>query len=417
MIDRREVLKLLGGLTLSTALGNYEVWSAPKGTKPIELSNVSSSIEDIRSRYNVDKAITNIENGFFGVMTADIEEKYLQSIQIVNKKLSTFARLEFPKIYADTYSRTQVYMGLPDNSMVITRNATEALNIAIQGCNLKHGDEVIISQVDYDSALACWNMLEKKKGIILKRVDVPLFPESSKQLVDIYVNAISSKTKVVHLTHLNHLTGLILPVKEIIKALPSNIITILDAAHSFEQIPLSIIDINPDMTIVNFHKWFGAPVGLGMLYVKPERVEEIQPLYGVDKAKESSIHKLANFGTLSFPAIMTLKEVVQSQKKEEQQLKTDYLQQLKEAWVFPLMNNDNVEVLTPIDAQWSRSIASFRIKGIESKEVQRQLLEEYKILTVTRKLGNEEIIRVTPHWHNDLNQMHGLVNAIQEIAG
>lgn len=418
MIDRRNALKLLGGAALTTVVNKYSTWTEDFNFQLEKVdSNNADPIQAIRARYSVSKEITNIENGYFGVMTDKVRNIYQQNIERVNAELAVFARLEFSSVIAETYSKMQTYMGVPENSTVLTRNATEALNIAIQGCELKKGDEVIISQLDYDSALACWKMLEKTKQIVLVKLQLPLFPKSADEIVDMYSKAITSKTKVVHLTHINHLTGLILPVKEIINSLPEGIITILDAAHSFEQISISITDINPDMAIVNFHKWFGAPIGLGMLYVKPSKVAEIKPLYGSSQFDSDKISKLANFGTLSFPAIMTLNEAFDLQDKKEQPLKTAYLKQLKESWMLPLSDYSKIEFFTPISSDWSASIASFKLKGIDSRKVQKELLVKYKILTVTRKLENEEIIRVTPHWHNDTEQMASLVDALIKISG
>lgn len=414
MIDRRSALKFFGGAAITTAIGDYSLWSdgyLERKTK------ITSKIALIRSRYSVSRKITNIENGYFGVMTDEVQELYQANIAKVNTELSTFARLEFSTIFSETYYNIRKYMELPENSVVLTRNATEALNIAIQGISLKAGDEVIVSQLDYDSAMTCLQMLEKTKGIVLIKLQVPLFPESVEEIVNLYQSAITQKTKAVLLTHVNHLTGLILPVKEIIASMPNRITTILDAAHSFEHIPLSIPDINPDMAIVNFHKWFGAPVGAGMLYVKPSKVKKLTPLYGSNNHESDSIFKLANFGTLSFPTIMTLNQTVQLQDKNELSIKTNYLQQLKEAWMMPMSHNEKIELLTPIDANWSRSIASFRLKGIDSEKVQKTLLDKYRILIVTRRLNDQIILRVTPHWHNDQQQMLSLVDALNEITG
>lgn len=413
MIDRRSVLKFFGGAAIATAIGDYSLWSDGYLEQKKEFT---SKIDFIRSRYSVSRKITNIENGYFGVMTDEVRELYQANIAKVNAELSTFARLEFSTVFSETYHNIRKYMELPENSMVLTRNATEALNIAIQGISLEAGDEVIVSQLDYDAAMACWQMLEKTKGIVLVKLQIPLFPVSVEEIVDLYQAAITQKTKAVLLTHVNHLTGLILPVKEIIASVPYRITTILDAAHAFEHIPFSIPDINPDMAIVNFHKWFGAPIGVGMLYVKPNKVKELTPLYGSNNHEADNVFKLANFGTLSFPTIMTLNQTVQLQDKSELTFKTNYLQQLKEAWMKPMRQNKKVELLTPMDAKWSRSIASFRLKGMDSEKVQKTLLEKYGILIVTRKLNNQIILRVTPHCHNDLQQMQSLVDALNEIT-
>jgi selenocysteine lyase/cysteine desulfurase len=111
--------------------------------------------------------------------------------------------------------------GVSTEEIAINRNATEGLNSIIFGLNLKEGDEVVLSTFDYPNMTNAWKQREKRDKIKLVWIEIPQPLEDDKALVKLYENAITSKTKIVHITHMINWTGNIVPCK-----------TIADMAHS-----------------------------------------------------------------------------------------------------------------------------------------------------------------------------------------
>lgn len=415
-MQRRELLKTIGIISGTLMAGDY-AYAQEKATLTLSENNRDTlDIKEFQKYYHVDNSFTNLENGYFGVMSKPVMASFMENISAVNSRLSGFARIEFPKIYRDALILIGNYLNLPQNSFIFTRNATEALNIAIQGLPLQEGDEVILSQFDYDSMVETWEMLCKTKKITIKYIEIPNHPESAAAIVSLYQNAVSSKTKVVHLTHMNHFTGLILPVKEIIAAIkPLGIKTIVDAAHSFAQVDYGITDLDADLLAINLHKWFGAPVGTGLLYVRPELVPVMNPLYGDAKNTVDNIYKLAHFGTIPFANIMTIKAALLFQQRILISGKQQYLQQLKVQWIDAVQHLDQVEILTPVSEQWSCAIAAFRMKNMEAKQVVKRLWEDHRILTVVRNLKSGDCIRVTPQVYNNPADGELLIKALGKL--
>lgn len=415
-MDRRELLKTIGILSGSLLINDYAAAQENAASIVLENGKDQLSIQEFQKFYKTDRSFTNLENGFFGVMSEPVLTAFIENTRIVNSRLSGFARLEFPQLYRDTLALTGAYLKLPSNSFIFTRNATEALNIAIQGYPLTAGDEVILSQFDYDSMVETWEMLQKTKKIKLIYVEIPSHPESTAAIVQLYKNAVTSKTKVVHLTHINHFTGLILPVKEITAALKaSGVKTILDAAHSFAHIDYSITELGADLVAINLHKWFGSPVGTGLLYMKPELISSMDPLFGDVKQKENSIYKLAHFGTTPFANIMTIGAALAFQQKIAPVVKQNYLQELKNTWIDGVQHLSAVEVLTPVSPQWSCAIGAFRMKNMDAKRTVDKLWSDYQILSVVRNLKGGDCIRITPQIYNTVADSERLVKALTAL--
>ncbi|MBB6271226.1 selenocysteine lyase/cysteine desulfurase [Pedobacter cryoconitis] len=412
-MHRRELLKTIGILSGSLLISDYAAAQENAASIVLENGKDQLSIREFQKYYKTDQSFTNLENGFFGVMSEPVLNTFIENTRIVNSRLSGFARLDFPKIYRDALILTGTYLKLPSNSFIFTRNATEALNIAIQGYPLAEGDEVVISQFDYDSMVETWEMLQKTKKIKLVYLDIPAHPVSTEQIVQLYKNAVTSKTRIVHLTHINHFTGLILPIKEITAALkPSGVKTILDAAHSFAHIDYSVTDLGADLVAINLHKWFGSPVGTGLLYIKPELISAMNPLFGDVKHEGNSIYKLTHFGTTPFANIMTIQAAMTFQQKIAPAVKQNYLHELKKNWISGVQNLSAVEVLTPIDPQWSCGIGAFRMKNMDAKRVVDKLWADHQILSVVRNLKGGDCIRITPQIYSTVADTERLIRAM-----
>ena len=171
--------------------------------------------------------------------------------------------------------------------IAINRNTTEALETIIFGLPLQAGDEVVLAKQDYPSMINAWKQREKRDGIVLKWLNLEFPSEDTPAMIRKFTEAFSPATKVLHLTHLNNWCGQILPAKEIIAAAhQKGIEVLLDAAHSFAQLRFSIKDLDCDYFGTSLHKWLCAPFGTGMLYIKPEKISKIYPLFAAPKSNK-----------------------------------------------------------------------------------------------------------------------------------
>jgi selenocysteine lyase/cysteine desulfurase len=258
-------------------------------------------------------------------------------------------------------------------------------------------------------------MLEKRGQVKVNAFDMPLLPSTEDEIVDLYSRLITERTKVILLTHVSNINGLIVPVAKIsAMARQKGIDTITDSAHALGQIKFSLPQLGSHFVGLNLHKWIGNPVGAGVLYVKKERINEMKPMFGDVATAETNINKLAHFGTTPFAVIMTIPDSLAFQKMLGIERVSARLHYLKNTWVNELTNYPNVELVTP--AGLSCSIASFRIKNKTSAEVADRLFKEHNIFTVARTLDKQGCVRVTPAVYNSVSDVHNLAEAIKAIA-
>lgn len=422
-MNRRELIKGLGMGAASLPFLSLDLNASPSTSEWSKMFTDDKVKDEAfwkkfkKDYYEVSKEFINLENGFFGIQPIPVYKNYLKNIERLNQNSSKYLRTEYGDDLKSIMKQLAEFSGVSDEELLITRNATEAMNIIINGLDLKEGDEVILHKQDYYSMIEAFEMLEKQKRIKIKVIRIPLIPKSDEEIISKYEEAVTSRTKCILLTHMIHLTGQIVPVKKIAdKFKPRGIDVIVDAAHSFAQFEYKLGDLNCDFVGVNLHKWFGNPLGAGLLYVKKDRIKDLQPMFGDSAKAEDDIKRLGHFGTLSVPIVMTIPEAKKFNEMITIDLKEKRLRYLQNYWTEQARGIPKVQVTTPSDPKRSCAIASFAIEGMETKDVISQLMEKHNVFTVIRYLEDMEVARITPNLYNNTSELDVLLEGIKSIA-
>jgi len=366
--------------------------------------------------YIVAKDYINLENGYYGIQPKPVLESFEKNILLANREGARFARKVYPELSSTIKKELAAFLQVSAEEIIVTRNATEALNIAIQGYQFKPGDEVLINQLDYFSMIEAFRMLEKRGRIKVNSFEMPLLPANDDEIVELYRQQITDKTKMILITHVSNINGLIAPVAKITAmAKEKGIDTISDSAHALGQVPFSLPALGSDFVGMNLHKWIGNPIGAGVLYIKKDRIKEMSNLFGDVNTAEDSINKLAHFGTTPFAVMMTIPNSLAFHKLMGIEKVTQRLHYLKNIWINELEKVSAIEIVTPKNL--SCAIASFRINDKKVADVADYLYKQHSILTVNRALGKEGCIRVTPSVYNSAAEMLKFVNAVKTYIG
>lgn len=419
-MKRRTAIKNIGlglaGIPLMKILEN-------KGSAWAELFSLDHTRDEKfwkrfkKAYYPVSKEFTNLENGYFGLHPSPVHKAYLSNIQKVNEVGSYYMRNDFFPELADIIESLEAFAGTEAGELLITRNATEALNIIIQGLRLKKGDEVLLSRHDYGSMIEIFEMLEQEEGIVLKIVDVPFDPKSDQELIDAYVSKTSSRTRCALLTHMMHLTGQILPVAKIAAALRAkNIDVVADAAHSFAHVDFKLPDLGVEFVGANLHKWFSNPLGAGLLYVKKERIKDLRAMFADSRLPKDDIRRLGHFGTPATPVVMTIPAALKYNQEITVPVKEARLRYLNNYWTKQARFIPGVQMNTPSDPQRSCAIASFGMEGYTSAEVVKHLYDRFGVFTVGASLEDRQVVRVTPNLYNSTEDLDKLLDGILSLS-
>ena len=184
-------------------------------------------------------------------------------------------------LYENTRSSIQKYINAKDkNEIVFTKGATEAINLVANTFGqkfLKEGDEILITELEHHSNYVPWHFLRKSKGIKIEFAEVNTDGEVT---IESIKKKITSKTKLIGVTHLSNVTGAILPIKEITELAHSKGIAVLvDGCQGAPHLKLDMQDLGCDFYAISCHKMYG-PTGLGILYAKKKWLEELPPYQG-----------------------------------------------------------------------------------------------------------------------------------------
>ncbi|WP_198115266.1 aminotransferase class V-fold PLP-dependent enzyme [Massilia rhizosphaerae] len=371
----------------------------------------------VRAQYTRSADFINLENGYFGMPADPVRAAFARYQDEVDRENSFFLRMRWPGRIARVKALLAGFTGVAADELLITRSAVESMNILLQGYPFEAGDAILMARHDYDSSHDIVRMLAARKGLTVIQVDVPYDLEDEDAVAALYADAITPRTRVLLVTHIVHRTGRIMPVARLAAlARGRGIDAIVDGAHALAQLDYTIPQLGAQFAAFNLHKWVGAPLGTGLLYVARERIADIAPLYGDVSFARDDIDKFGHVGTVPPAPIMAVEDALAFHAAIGGRNKEARLRWLARRWMDQVADVPGVRLYTPRDARLHCALGAFGIEGMPAAEVVRRLLEEHRIFTVVRRLGDVEAVRVTPHLHNGPADLDALAAAIRQWA-
>lgn len=360
--------------------------------------------EQVRALYDLPSEIVQLENGNFGAMARPVLAAYEAATLRVNREGSYYARRGYPADLERVRGRLARVLGAAPDEIAFTRGASEALQALISGYHrLAPGDQVLYADLDYPAMQAAMDWLRERRGVDVLRIALPE-PATREGLIGTYARAVDAhpRLKLVLLTHVSHRTGLVLPVREIVARLRNaGVDCIVDSAHAFGQLDVTLSDLGADFVGLNLHKWFGAPLGVGALYVKRARLDAIEPFMADRTLPSDDVRARVHTGTANFAAFLAVEPALELHEAIGAPAKEARLRRLRDLWAEPLREHRGVQVLTPSDPGLTCALTSFRLTGRTSPEdnaaIAGELLRRFGVFTVHRTgVAAGACVRVTP---------------------
>ncbi|MBC3301795.1 aminotransferase class V-fold PLP-dependent enzyme [Pseudomonas sp. SWRI18] len=375
----------------------------------------------IAQRYDLQPGPINLENGYFGRMSRAVQAQYLEQVAFINRSNAVHVRQRFEQ-GENVEIRRQLaeLIEVDPASVAFTRNATEALQSLIRNYNrLQPGDQVLISDLEYDTVKGAMRWLAGYRGVEVIELS-HTHPASFDSLVQTYRNAFAQypRLKLMALTHVTHRTGLVMPVAAIAEAAREHgIDVILDGAHALGQLEFNLAELGIQFAGFNLHKWIGAPLTLGFVYIAPERLGDIDPDMGEFHYPVIDVRARTSYSTPNFPALMTLPLVFEEHRElGGAAAKGARVNYLRDRWVSQVRALPGIEVLTPDDPRLYCGITAFKFTGRDQQVMVDRFLNEHGLFTTTRTgAAFGTCIRVTPGLVTSAADIDVLVNAITQL--
>jgi len=371
----------------------------------------------IQRAYSVNPNLINLNNGGVSPSPLVVQQAVERYNQLSNEGPSYYMWQILDQGREPLRQKLAHLAGTSPEEIAINRNSTEALNTIIYGLPLKAGDEVIGTKQDYPNMIQAYRQRAEREGIVYKQLSFDFPIEDDAAIVRAYEQAITPRTRLIHVTHMVNWVGQTMPVQKIADmAHAHGIEVICDGAHSFGLLDFKIPDLHCDYFGTSLHKFLSAPIGTGMMWIKSDKIAQIWPLTCNGNPRGSDIRKFETLGTRSFPIEQGIGEAINFHEGIGSKRKEQRIGYLKNYWASRAQQIPKVKLHTSLNLNYSCAICGVSIDGMTPGAVASALFDRYKIHTVGIVWENISCVRVTPHVYTTLPDLDKLVTALGEIA-
>ena len=372
---------------------------------------------EVARAFTVDRTLVNLNNGGVSPSPGWVQDAMKRHLDFSNLAPSYTMWSVLEPQREGVRQRMAREWGVDTEEIAFTRNASESLQIMQLGIELQRGDEVLTTTQDYGRMITTFRQRVRREGIVLNQIQIPVPAEDPEEIVRLFTEAITPRTKAILACHMINLTGQILPITELnALARQHGIPLIVDGAHALAHFDFSLAELDVDNYSTSLHKWLFAPHGTGLLYVRREKIPEIWPLMAAPERMDTDIRKFEEIGTppaanyLAIGEALTFHQGLGPKRKEER------LVYLRNYWAEQLLQNDNVRLHTSLKPGFACGIACVQVEGIESNDLRDHLWDDHRIISVAINHAEFQGLRVSPSVYTTLPELDRFVDAVDRVA-
>jgi selenocysteine lyase/cysteine desulfurase len=205
------------------------------------------------------------------------------------------------------------FVGCQRDEIALVRNATEANSYIANGIDMKPGDEVLMTDQEHPGGEQPWQLKAKRYGVVVKKVTLPKPVTSVGEVLNLFDQAITPRTRVIFFSHITTVTGVVLPVKDLCDlARSKGILSAVDGAHVPGMMQLDLSSLHCDMYSASPHKWLQAPKGSGFLYVRNEVIDRVWNTIATEGWDETQLRaeRFQRIGSSNVPSLFGLRAAI-----------------------------------------------------------------------------------------------------------
>jgi len=426
MLSRRDFLRTGSALGAAVsifrpdALARVSAASAAVADRSLaEVAADENYWREIQQAFTLDRTFINLNNGYTCPTPRVVHEALKRYLDLSNQSPYTYMWQTLEPGIESVRRKLAAEAGCDPEEMAITRNSSEALQIAQMGIDLAPGDEVVTTEQDYPRMLTTWDQRERRDKIKVVKVGFPVPPPGGLgELKSRIEQAVTPKTKVIHFCHITNLTGQIFPVRDLARmARARGIKTIVDGAHAFAHFPYKLRDLECDYYGVSLHKWLLAPVGTGFLYVRRENIASTWPLQAAPASKDSDIRKFEEIGTHPAANHNAIAEALQFHQAIGTERRAARMRYLRARWQSRVEKLPGVRILTSNDPEQSCGLVNVTIDGMDMNKVTSHLWNKHRIVVTTAGVEKQyRGLRITPNIYTTLEEIDAFADAMESLV-
>jgi isopenicillin-N epimerase len=352
----------------------------------------------MKELFLLDPDVTFLNHGSFGACPRPVFEVYQRWQRELEREPVEFIIRRLPDLLAEARAALGAYLGARAEDLTFVQNAGTGVNMAGRAIELRPGDEVLATDLEYGALNFAWEWLCARAGATYVRAPW-----------DELFEHVTERTRVLFVSHITSETALLLPVEELVaRGRELGLITVVDGAHAPGQLPLALDELGPDVYAGNCHKWLCAPKGAAFLYARPEAQELIDPLVvswdWSDGAPFADLHRWQ--GTRDPSAYLAVPAAIDFQAEHDWPRVRERCRALLAAADFGL------EPLTDDFVQ----MRGYRVEHPDPPALKRRLYDEHRIEVPVFESRAGWSLRVSVQGYNDAADLDALATALAALS-
>ncbi|MGO8946308.1 MAG: aminotransferase class V-fold PLP-dependent enzyme [Ktedonobacterales bacterium] len=316
------------------------------------------------------------------------------------------------------------------SELALCRHTTDGMNLALAGYPWQTGDEILLTNIEHPSGLLPSFLAHRRFGANVRVVDIGLGGGETGSIVAAFEESITSRTRMLVLSHIPYTTGAVLPLKDIVSmAHDYDVLVIVDGAQSFGQIPLDLHDLEVDYYACPGQKWMCGPEGTGLFYARAGSLERIEQTFvGPFGMRQQTLDYLGatyeaaagaarfDVGGMNLPLLIGQ---MTSMRWIREKVGLDWaaarIAALGSYAYQRLSELDGVTLVTP--AERMAGLITFVVKGIDAQDLSNRLHTEHNVIIryVDTYINNPRGNRLSAGFYNTVEDIDRLVEAIAAI--
>jgi selenocysteine lyase/cysteine desulfurase len=371
----------------------------------------------VQRAFTVDRTLVNLNNGGVSPAPGLVQEAVKRHLDFSNLA-PTYTMWEILEPQRESVrQRMAREWGVDAEEIAFTRNSSESLQILQLGIDLERGDEVLTTTQDYGRMITTFRQRSRREGIVLNQIKIPVPAEDPAEVVRLFEEAITPRTRMILACHMINLTGQILPVSELsAMARRHGIPLIIDGAHALAHFDFDLGELDVDNYSTSLHKWLFAPHGTGLLYIRRDKIPDVWPLMAAPERLDSDIRKFEEIGTHPEAPYLAIGEALSFHQGIGPARKEARLIYLRNYWADKLLENENVSLNTSLSPGLACGIANVHVGGVAPNDLRDHLWNEHRIITVSINHAECGGLRVSPSVYTTLSELDRFVDAVDHVA-
>lgn len=371
----------------------------------------------VRGHFNIVDQMTFMNNGTEGPSPSVVVSEMQRLVrEIAEDPANNYRRPDLELIR----EKVAAFVGASADEIVLTRSTSEGMNIFANGLDWKAGDEVLVNNHEHGGGLGPYRTLEKRYGIKIVTMDIsPLSPfQSVQQIVDLYAKNITSRTKVIMVSHMPYVTGTVFPIKELTDlAHNRGILISVDGAHPLGMLDLNMKQLGVDHYAAAGQKWMLSGTGTGVCFIKRELQDKVWPIMGPPGDPKTGARKYeGGMGQRNVPSVFGLSAAVDFMNAIGKTNVEARDRMLSDRLRAGLSKIEGVKVYTPSDPSLSAGLTLFGVKNIPMANVQKAIFENSRVWIRTMGTGNLNACRAATHIYNFPHEVDRLIDSVKYVS-